>query len=98
MPIDDQTAMDDLEPESIADKFLNLISEDAKEFVTEFVVLANCMDTDGDHTFYYLTGDRQRLTNTLGMLEGAVQTVKNWIVESYNQHIEDMDEEHGGEG
>jgi len=80
------------EPESISDRIGNIISEDSGEFLTEFVVVANCVDKDGDNTFYYLTPAGQRMSNTLGLLESTAATVKSWIVDSYNAHLYGDDE------
>ncbi len=32
--------------ESVSDRIFNIISEDTGEFLTEFVVVANCVDRD----------------------------------------------------
>jgi len=79
------------DPESVSDRIGNIISEDSGEFLTEFVVLANCVDTDGDNTFYYLTPAGQRMSNTLGLLESTAATVKSWIVDSFSAHQEGLD-------
>jgi len=79
------------EPESVSDRIGNIISEDSGEFLTEFVVLANCVDNDGDNTFYYLTPEGQRMSNTLGLLESTAAVVKSWIVEGYSIHQEGME-------
>lgn len=75
-----------------ADKIMDVIGSDGGGFVTSFVLVADCIDDKGDHVFYYLTSDKQPMTSTLGLLEGAAASNKRWIANSYDKCLEDKGE------
>ena len=86
------TPMTDDAPQPASERILAIIGEDADDFVTDFVVVANCVNKDGDSSFYYLTPYGQRMPNTLGLLESGAATVKSRIVSSWNTPLTKTDE------